>query len=457
MRRLAGIVAASLWLVACQPPQPPNLVLITLDTTRPDHLGAYGHAAARTPRFDAFSAEGVLYENAYASSSWTLPSHASLFTGLSAKQHGAQAAAGGPETGLGYAVRPLADSFETLAERLSKAGYRTAAVIGGPALRSDLGVAQGFETYDEEFANALVAFNGRRAGEVANRAIAIVREFDTAPYFLFVNFFDPHAPYRPPTAKRRGIREIDHAPLTTSLVERLRSRAAGETPGELEEWQTDVTQAMRAGYDDELAFLDGHLGRLLDAIGPDAFVAITSDHGESFGEHDHLLHGAHLYEDNVRVPLVVRYPDGRNAGTRITAPIPNQGLFATMLRLSGAEPGGSGRPGLEDAPANFVAEVRRSDANVRMFGAVFDRDLRAYYAPPYKLIASSTGEFQLFDLSRDHGENSDLAADDPETRDRLRDQLAEFERQNPPLFDASIRADLSPETRESLRALGYLD
>lgn len=455
-RRFALVAACVFALSACSPERPPDVVLITLDTTRADHLGAYGYAKARTPRFDAFAARAVLYENAYSTSSWTLPSHASLFTGLLPMQHGAQTAPEGSSRELGYTVRPLAADFATLAERLHGAGYRTGAVVGGPALRRELGVAQGFEIYDDAFHDKRVVYNGRRAEEVADHAIAIAAQFGDSPYLLFVNFFDPHAPYRPPGARARGIPAIDPGPLTASAVERLRLRAAGEDPGPLEDWQRAAIEQLIAGYDAEIAYLDGHLGRLLDAIGDDAFVAITADHGESFGEHDQLSHGAHLYEDNVRVPLVVRYPDGRGAGTTVAEPVQNHRLFGAILAAAGVP--APGVPRLEaGAAAPIVTEVRRSDSNVGLFGAVFDRDLLAVYAHPFKLITSTTGAIELFDLARDPAEIDDLADRDPAERDRLADRLAEVERAHPPLYDAAARAELSDETRESLRALGYLE
>ena len=136
----AAVLTAAVFLLtggaACSPERlAPNIVLVTLDTTRPDHLGPYGYALARTPNLDRFAQGATLYERAYATSSWTLASHASIFTGLLPRQHGAQSVPRAPNQVLGYGVRPLSPPFVTLAELLSQAGYRTGAVVAGPALR----------------------------------------------------------------------------------------------------------------------------------------------------------------------------------------------------------------------------------------------------------------------------------------------------------------------------------
>jgi len=145
--RFRALLSALVFAGCGQPDRPPNVVLITLDTTRADHLSLYGYAGDTSPNLDRFALDSVVYEHAYATSSWTLASHASLFTGLLPMQHGAQSVPEGPNRVLGYGVRPLAAEFSTLAERLGEAGFRRAAIVAGPALRSELGVAQGFETY----------------------------------------------------------------------------------------------------------------------------------------------------------------------------------------------------------------------------------------------------------------------------------------------------------------------
>jgi arylsulfatase A-like enzyme len=444
-------------LAACTRDAPPNVLLVTLDTTRADRLGPYGFDGGTTPSLDAFAREAVVFERAYAASSWTLPSHASLFTGLLPMQHGAQTAPDGQTHTLGYAVRPLADAFDTLAERLSGAGYRTAAVIGGPALKRELGLAQGFEFYEDDLGGASGGYQGRRAADTADRAIARIRAFGALPWFVFVNFFDPHAPYRPPPPFDRGLSNRDSKALTRALLNRLVSDGPEATA--VEPWERDAIADLLSHYDAEIAYMDHHLGRLLEeALAPgnaDTLVVITSDHGESFGEHDYVSHGAHLYEDNVRVPLIVRHPGGRDAGTRVARPVSNRGLYGTILRAAGL-PVPAGVPDLA-APVPIVTEVGPSDANVRMFGPFFDRRLHALYAPPYKLIESSRGALELYDLERDPGEARDLSTQHPALALELRSQLSRLRAEHPALYDPAARADLGPDTEEGLRALGYVE
>jgi arylsulfatase A-like enzyme len=444
----------------CGPAAPPNLVLITLDTTRADRLGPYGFPDARTPTLDAFAQEAVVYERAYATSSWTLPSHASIFTGLLPRQHGAQASAAGPSALLGYGVRALAEDFTTLAEELRRAGYRTGAVVGGPALRRELGLAQGFELYLDALDGPLEKLVGKRGNAVADRSIALVERFGRDPYFLFVNFYDPHAPYRPPPPHERGLPEVDQAPLVSAIIAHFEAGATAGVPTRLGADHDPDLAAMLAGYDAEIAYMDAQLGRLLDALrrGPGwdhSLVAITADHGESFGEHFYISHGAHLYEDNVRVPLIVRYPGAAGAGTRVADPVGNRALFATLLDAAGVPADPDARR-LDSGSAPIVTEVRRSDANVRMFGPHFDRDLRAVYAPPFKLIEDTAGRVELFRVDSDPQELDDLAGEDPERVAALRDELGRIEEAHPPLYDRDARAELREDTEDALRALGYL-
>ncbi len=456
--RLAVLLLTLCGLGACADPSPPNLVLITLDTTRADRLGCYGHAGAETPALDHFAKSAVLFENAYSTSSWTLASHASLMTGLLPMQHGAQTAPDGDRKQLGYGVRPLDPGFNTLAERLSAAGYRTAAVVAGPALRHELGIAQGFEFYDDEFRNPLEKLVGKRAKPVADQALAYVEEFGDAPFFLFVNFFDPHAPYKPPAPHGTGI-DAKAEGLMPALLAELAARAPPKPVAQLApEIRSALDEAWR-GYDAEIAYMDLHLGRLLDGLlsgprGADTLVVITSDHGESFGEHFYLSHGAHLYEDNVRVPLLVRYPGGAGGGVRVSDPTQNHWVFSTFLQAAR----------LSDSPSPLdlrdraiVTEVRRSDSNVRLGGSVFDRDLRAIYQWPYKLIESSSGAHELYDLSQSTAELDNLLERKPALADELAALLANVSEVHPPLYEAGSRVELRPETEEALRALGYLD
>jgi arylsulfatase A-like enzyme len=451
-------LAGSMLAAACGEPAParPNIILVTLDTTRADALGIYGRTPSPSPNVDDFAALSTVYEHAYAPSSWTLPTHASLFTGLLPSQHGAGSPA--PEGNTPWHVRPLASEFTTLAELLAAHGYRTAAVIGGPALARELGTAQGFQVYDADFSRNVDMLNGKRAEYVTNRAIELVESFGSEPYFLFLNFFDPHRPYAPPRSDR-SLPEDPH-PFDAELFERLGTPAVATQvlPAPLRA----KLNSSRTRYHAEVSYMDAHVGRMLDTIdassGADRpLVIITSDHGESFGEHNFSIHGLHLYEDNVHVPLVIRWPDGRGAGRRIARPAAIHRIFALVLRELGIEPPGHVDVAPLDSPdVPVVTQLDRMAIGIQLLGDRADRDLTAIYTGPYKLIESSSGEFELFDLERDPLELNDLAPADPERARELRRQLASFMNEHAgPILDGSA-AELSEDTEEALRALGYL-
>jgi arylsulfatase A-like enzyme len=453
-RSVVAAALASVLLVACGGDPRPNIVLVTLDTTRPDFLGCYGGPEDASPNLDRFARRATLYERAWATSSWTLASHASLFTGLLPRQHGAQSVPQGPDQSLGYGVRPLADSFTTLAEALQGVGYRTGAVVAGPALRRELGVAQGFEVYRDELDSPARRLHGKRARDVADEAIELVERFGDGLFFLFVNFFDPHAPYRPPPPHDAGLPPDSGGEGLGPLFEKLEAGAGPRPVSALGEPERSLLAEARRGYRAEIRYMDEHLGRLLAALPEDSLVVVTGDHGESFGEHYLIRHGVHLYEDNVRVPLVVREP-GQTRGRRLTEPVQNHWVASRLLAAAGAALPVDVPP-LRGGSAPIVLQVQRSEFNVSFFGSFFDRDLVALVDPPFKLIESSTGRVELYDLEADPGELEDLSVDAPEAR-RLREGLAAASAALPPLYDPGSRAQLGEGTAEALRALGYLD
>jgi arylsulfatase A-like enzyme len=363
-------------LCACKQAEKPDIILITLDTTRADRLGIYGNSPSPSPNLDRLAQRSVVYERAYATSSWTLPSHASIFTGLLPSRHGA----GRPDPNLlpevAWRFAPLAEEFVTLAELLHASGYRTAAVIGGAAMSADLGVAQGFEHYDATFEAFADKWNGKRAAYVADRAIELIRSFADQPYFLFLNFFDPHRPYDPPDGRQRGLPEVS-AEAERAILEKL-----GSPPvplGQLEPALLAAVQAMLVRYDAEIAYMDAQLERVLAAVGElprDAqpIIAITSDHGESFGEHYFFVHGVHLYEDNVRVPLLIHDPREGDAGARVERAVQNHQLFATLLDAAGVEPPTTSDPARLDQPgAPVLTELWRTELAIGLVGTAADR------------------------------------------------------------------------------------
>ncbi|HVN38480.1 MAG TPA: sulfatase-like hydrolase/transferase, partial [Myxococcota bacterium] len=311
-----------------------------------------------------------------------------------------------------------------------------------------------FEHYGDAL-HGVELYTGRRAANVVNEAIEQIQAFGASPWFLFVNLFDPHAPYDPPAPYDAGLEPVDEGRLQRAQMARL---TAGLPPAP-EPWEVEAEKALLARYDAEIAYMDAELARLLAAVAAApsrdrTLIAITADHGESFGEHDYFSHGAHLYEDNVRVPLILRLPNGAGADTRVATPVPNHALFAELLRAAEL-PVPTGAPTL-DGRAPILTEVGASDANVRLFGSFFDRNLRALYAFPFKWIESSRGDVELYDLSADPQERQNLAGKDSQRAAAMHEELERRVAALPPLYEEGARAEVSDETKRSLHALGYL-
>ena len=241
-----------------------NVLFVTLDTTRADHIGAYGYGTARTPALDALAKEGALFEYCITPTAYTLPSHSSMMTGLYPPAHGVRI--------NGEAALP--DSDTTLAERLAAKGYRTGAFVGAFVLDGRWGLSQGFQQYDDHFKlgpdqRLDLARVQRPANEVVDAALKWLGERNAKPFFAWVHLYDPHAPYEPPE------------PLQ--------------------------------GYDGEITFADSQIARLLEwldrsGLKDDTIVVVAGDHGEGLGDHGEDEHGYYIYDSSVRVPLIVRLP-----------------------------------------------------------------------------------------------------------------------------------------------------
>jgi len=332
-----------------------HVVLISLDTTRADHLGCYGGETVRTPNIDALAAEGVLFRDVTSPVPTTLAAHTSIMTGLTARSHGV--------VRNGFMVH--ADNH-MLAEVLGDAGFLCGAVLGSWALASDFAFDQGFHHFDDdfdlEFHPRSYDQNQRRAEHVTDAALAFV---DSAAQgerlFLFAHYFDAHAPYDPPPPYdsmygREGWRR-EGTQADVDEAARVHQRAILDTdsvPGLAGVFQQGLSSELvhgagRAplGFDDELAalyagevgYLDQQVGRLLDGLRDrglldETIVILTGDHGETFWEHgDVWNHGLWLYDTTLRVPLIVRLPGADTAGLVIDGPVSTIDVMPTLLEL----------------------------------------------------------------------------------------------------------------------------
>ncbi len=319
MAAARSVVLFAALLAACAPEPPPrHLVLVTLDTVRRDHLGAYGHPRETSPHFDALAARGVLFEDALTQSITTTPSHASILTGRIPPRHGLRR----------MFDQRLADENRTLAEILAGAGFRTAAFVSALPLRRAVGLDQGFEVFDDAYEPA----TGERVAAVTNgRVRAWLAGGTPDRLFLWVHYFDPHNPYYAPREQRERFGVGDVA--ADAVLDQVRG-ADAVTPAELDR--------MSRLYDAEIRTADAALGELLallDGAGvlDDAVVAVLADHGECLGENGDYFGHFGVREETARIPFVLVHPRGLGAGKRVTAPVGAIDLLPTALHWLGVE------------------------------------------------------------------------------------------------------------------------
>jgi arylsulfatase A-like enzyme len=451
---LVAVAALLVWAPACRQAAPrPSIVLAVLDTTRADAVSAYGKVAGTTPTVDALARQGVLYEYAYANANWTLPSHASLFTGLFPHQHGLLSSSG-----------TLA-SAPTLAERLRDLGYETFAITENPWLMIG-GMPRGFDRF--------LLSNGNTVGMLRDWVHG--RKGDR-PFLLFLNVMDAHEPYE--------VRESN--PFLPPAVDSAQARATQQTPAHYvcaSEPSAEDLAIVRGLYLGDVQAADAKLSGLLQALSSlpgadDAIVIVTSDHGEYLGEHARVGHVIGVHEPVVRIPLVVHgLPNVRSA--RIQAPVQLVDVLPSILNWIGAPsvPQLAGEPlptvepdGARTSPIvseyddyfrlnqhmpSFLRALKvnmeeRCQPTQRMFG-----DMRAVIEFPRKVIWYSHYTTQLFDLRADPGEENDLAGSLPAATVELRSVLERVVAGRGAERRAAQEA-LNPETIERLRALGYFD
>lgn len=416
------------------------MVLVTIDTLRADHVSCYGYARNTTPFIDRIAARGLVYRNAYATSSWTAPSMASIFTGLYPRQHGVRH--GFVQKGERAIAEQefLWSGFPLLAEAMREAGYETFGLSSNGHMAPNTGFARGFDHFEAMWFVDAPAVNA--AAEKWKDRIAAAGK-----YFLWVHYFDPHAPFvaREPYIREYAADAAAWEPWTGLGVDELERR-------KLEIRRTEgALQALVDLYDSEIRYCDRFVEQLFELLGIDerALVIVTSDHGEEFLEHNNIGHGHTLFEETIRVPLIVQWPGGTRTGT-VDRLVGNKDVFATILDMLEVRPA---------APApgrSLFAETEGEDA-ARVFTELDrGRQLRAVREGDWKLIAAEKKPRSwLYDLSSDPGERADVAAAAPERAALLRSLLDGFAAE--PAFAApKSQRRMDPEAEMKLRSLGYL-
>jgi arylsulfatase A-like enzyme len=455
----------------------PNIILITLDTTRADHFSCYGYGAKTTPFLDSLAKQGVLFRNAYTTATWTLPAHGSLFTGQMPSV-----------LGIGFKNFFLAPGTNTLAEIFKQHGYTTGGFIGGPFLVSAFRINQGFDYYNENLDNhsKLKRFslfrtishllkkqiwetNGQRNGAEINSELFPYLEWAQShkPFFLFVNYFDAHDPYDPPQKYRDilypGKIRWKKGNLRSLFMDKKRGVALFSDGKALEE--SDFQQ-LRYLYDAEIRYLDDQIASLWNKLKElgllnDTIVVFISDHGETLGEHGFLDHGHLLYQEQVRIPFLIIGPGKWSGGEQVAESVRIVDVFPTLLeQLQIPQPqniqGRSLLHLLEKQAAQSAPVYAELDADPHPRYAAFRKDQKMILKDWNKYIEVSTGQNILFDLAADPRELTNIAGKNPELSSALATELTRYFSQLKPAHPArSIEMD--EESKEKLKALGYIE
>jgi arylsulfatase A-like enzyme/Flp pilus assembly protein TadD len=392
-----------------------NVLLVTLDTTRADRIGAYGYAKAETPVLDSLAGNGVRFANAYCSTPMTLPSHCSILTGTYPLRHKVR------NNGAYY----LADEAVTLAERLKENGYATSAVVASFNTDSRFGLGQGFDVYDDRFGEdeMLKTFRSERtADKVADTFLAWLGARPPERFFSWVHFFDPHAPYEPPPP--------------------YKERFAGDP------------------YDGEIALMDHELGRIVEGLRATGvldrtLIVLAGDHGESLGEHGESDHGIFIYDATMKVPLILFAPGNLPRGLVLDARVRLIDIMPTVLDtlkipVNTEVQGESLLPFIEGKKKEDLTCYLESFYPTETFGwselvGIVDTDRKFIRAP----------RSELYDLKKDPKEEKDLALREARTAALLNRKLDEVIRAHVSNAEPGRRT-LTGDEEDRLRSLGYV-
>lgn len=469
-------------LAACPesgPKRPPSVLLITVDTLRADRLGCYGYERPTTPELDRWAQSSVLFERAYSQAPFTAPAHASLFTGVHTPTHGVL-----------YWGRKLADEVPTFAERFSSGGWRTAAFYNHPTMAS-CDLERGFAKVEKRFFEP--------AEDTLSSFLEWQKESDR-PYAAWIHLWDVHRPYAYRDWSGEPLREhVQREQLEFAFEETRFGEATELAIGRTEAFYNLDADERRASfplpagarplteadwqfvedrYDSGVWYADRALGRLLDELErrgelEHTIVLITSDHGESFTEREPcwFTHDPFLYEEVLRVPLLLRLPGGAEGGRRVSSLARGIDVLPTLLEAAGQRPHRTihGRSLLSvargETPTRGLmlyaqTQTRSAKESARSLGPnesgwLEQREL--LFDGRYKLIHDrESGKRALFDLETDPGEMRDRAAD-PALAEQLERLQTELDKHRLLPRAGESEAELDPATRAQLKALGYLD
>lgn len=454
----------SFWIspVLVTPPEEPRVaILISLDTLRADHLSCYGYGRETSPHMDALSADSALFENVYAPSPWTLPSHVSMLTGMHCVHHQ-----------VAYDNEKMDPDLGTIADCLRREGFFCSAFTGGGFVSSIYGFSKGFDTYDEGAGGVFQQDSAERLFAAASRWLD--ERGAGNDFFLFLHTYQPHDPYACPYPFRRMFLDDDAEWGDIDLMGRL-----GGKPGIFQPLPDRARRNVVALYDAEIRYTDesliGPLMRKLKELGlyDQALIMVTGDHGEEFFEHGGWGHGHNIFDESLKVPLIVKFPGSRFAGSRIGSVVSLVDIMPTILETFSAEfsveemDGKSLIPllkGRESGDRTFMAELAGNVLNSRIprqLGINQDRrklivteryrpeDRDFFLTPP-----PERPPLALYDLNTDPGESENIADKEASLSSRLLHMLQERYRLAPQRRRSE--AEMDDTLKEQLRALGYI-
>ena len=459
----------------------PNILLIVMDATRARNLSCYGYERTTTPNLDRLAASGVLYEQAITSAGWSLPAHASLFTGLYASRHGAD-----------DQHKYLEPEHLSLAEILSARGYHTLAFCENPYVGPATGLDRGFQWFNRSFQssaqpifkkaekfkrklrNAMAKAQGEHDSGAANinrRVLESLRRMkdESKPFFMFMHYEDTHAPYRLPKSFARFL------PQGVDLRQALQ---VNQDPWQYlidpKKMQETDFEILRALYDSELYYVDYRIGQVLDELKAmrvldNTMVIVTADHGENIGDHGMMAHKYCLYDTLMHVPFIVHYPKGMTNPGRVPYQVQTLDLVPTILSMLGETASDlfrslQGYDLLSAQRRDFtIAEQSRPDLQkfYTRFPGVdvsrFDRALTMIRDDHYKYIWASDGKHELYDRIADPDEQHNLIPTLASVAAKLQDRLDHWKNGFMPAKPSAPAPEFDQEVVERLQALGYLE
>jgi arylsulfatase A-like enzyme/Flp pilus assembly protein TadD len=412
---------------------PPNVILITIDTVRADHLGCYGYSKIQTPTLDALAHDGILFNRAISQVPLTWPSHTAILTGTYPFQNGVQ----------DFTGQPLDPQFRSVAQAFKKNGYATGAVVSAYVLDRVWGLARGFDFYDDAFAPE--TFQQKDLGLVDRKADPSVthalrwltrgRQQGTRPrpFFLWLHLYDPHSPYDPPEPYRTEYR--DHP------------------------------------YDGEIAYTDHELERLItwlkrNQLYDRTLIVVVSDHGESLGEHGESEHGYFVYNSTVRIPLIMKPPAGSGFPPgHISRPVETTSVAPTLLQLAGLkdeiQKQFTSSPLFEQSKLRQARPEQKSEDDQPAYSETFYTFNSFGWSPLHSLETAryhyiDAPRPELYELAADPDEKNNLASQQTATVAVLKEKLQALLRRNPFKASSSINGGVTADAAEKLRALGYV-